>query len=282
MRQQTVAASLAVLFLLVASGAAFAVQIGVMGSSISDEYFEAPYNYATNWTMQLVNHRGVDMGPIGAWGEPRRNGYEYNWARSGDDTSQVLSHGQHTGLAAQVGPEGIDYAVYLMPSNDQIAVNPEPYQSIYLGLYSPAQITTWVNSIVTNVDTALATVAATGVKMVLVNPGDYGYTQAVQSVATDPVGRQRMADALVELSGELEDLAAEYEMPFVDLNASQKAIFGPHASLNTTLAVGNVDIFLQAWDTPTGTNPTAALVHDKAHPNTVLQAMTANLVMEAL
>jgi hypothetical protein len=270
------------LLVVLATTEARAVKIGVMGSSISDEYSEESYSYATNWTMQLVDHRGVDMGTYGSWGGPRRDGYEYNWARSGDDTGELLSHGQHTGLAAQVVPEGIDYAVMLMPANDQISGSPSAYASIYADLYSPAQVTTWIDGIVNNIDTALATVAATGVKLVLVNPGDYGYAPAVQALATDPVGRQRVADAIVELNGALDDLAADYQIPYIDAYAATKAIFGPHASLNTTFEVGNVDIFLQASDTPTGTDPTAGFVHDGGHPNSVLQGLTANLIMESL
>ena len=87
-------------------------RLGAVGDSLSDEYFEQSYSYAKNWTMQLVLFRGVDMGPTaqaagapsGTWGEPRRTGYEYNWARYGADSTTLLTDGQHTGLAAQAGP----------------------------------------------------------------------------------------------------------------------------------------------------------------------------------
>src|SRR5579863_3527445 len=66
--------------------------LGVMGDSLSDEYFEETYGtYATNWVQQLVNYRSVNVGPTaaaagqpgGTWGSPRRTGYEFNWALSG-------------------------------------------------------------------------------------------------------------------------------------------------------------------------------------------------------
>src|ERR1017187_112617 len=93
--------------------------LGVMGDSLSDEYFEESYGtYATNWVQQLVVYRGVNVGPTaapaaqpgGTWGSPRRTGYEFNWALSGDTSADLLTDGQDTGLAAQVSANGITHA----------------------------------------------------------------------------------------------------------------------------------------------------------------------------
>src|SRR6185295_5345010 len=69
---------------------------GVMGDSGSDEY-RADDNrggaYAAttlNWVELLVRFRGLDFGPWATWGEPRRTGYEYNWARSGARAADVI------------------------------------------------------------------------------------------------------------------------------------------------------------------------------------------------
>ena len=91
-----------VVFLLTASAHAQINALGVMGDSLSDEYFEESYgSYATNWTEQLVVWRGVNIGPTAAqagqpgdtWGTPRRTGYEFNWALSGDTSSNLLADG---------------------------------------------------------------------------------------------------------------------------------------------------------------------------------------------
>ena len=80
--------------------------LGVMGDSLSDEYFEESYGgYATNWVPQLVVHRGFNAGPTavaagqpnGTWGTPRRTGYQYDWALSGDTSADLLAHGQQNG-----------------------------------------------------------------------------------------------------------------------------------------------------------------------------------------
>src|SRR3954469_22183694 len=80
--------------------------IGVLGDSYSDEYRFYPPDRATarNWVEILAEARGLDFGPFSAEGrgEPRNRGYEYNWARSGATTDDLIAAGQHTGLAAQV------------------------------------------------------------------------------------------------------------------------------------------------------------------------------------
>ena len=104
--------------------------LGAMGDSLTDEYFEESYSYAQNWVQQLAVYRDIDVGPTaadagqpgGTWGEPRRTGYEYNWARSGATSASLLADGQHTGLAAQIAPNGITYAVLAIGANDFIPI----------------------------------------------------------------------------------------------------------------------------------------------------------------
>ena len=80
--------------------------IGVIGDSYSDEYqFYAPdRSTARNWVEILAATRKLDFGSfsIAPRGEPRNQGYAYNWARSDATTETMIATGQHTGLAAQV------------------------------------------------------------------------------------------------------------------------------------------------------------------------------------
>ena len=80
--------------------------IGVMGDSYSDEYqFYPPHrSTARNWLEILAETRGLNFGRFStvSRGEPRNQGYEYNWARSDATTESLLATGQHHGLAARV------------------------------------------------------------------------------------------------------------------------------------------------------------------------------------
>src|ERR1039458_3251664 len=251
--------------------------LGVMGDSLSDEYFEESYGtYATNWVQQLVVYRGVNVGPTaaaagqpgGTWGSPRRTGYEFNWALSGDTSANLLSDGQDTGLAAQVVPFGITHAVLAIGAND---FNPDflsypssAYSPVYNGSWSTAQISNYVAQTLTNIETALATVVTTGVDMVLFNVLDYGKTPAVYNnfLYTTGSKRERVSAVIGQVNNGLVFLAQKWQVPLVDAFGLQKAIFGSNTNLQSTLYIGNVAIHLQQSDSnPTNSpNRTAASI----------------------
>src|SRR5437764_3970064 len=80
--------------------------IGVLGDSYSDEYQFYPPDRSTarNWVEILANARGLNFGrySVESRGEPRHQGFEFNWARSDATTTDLITSGQHTGLAGQV------------------------------------------------------------------------------------------------------------------------------------------------------------------------------------
>jgi lysophospholipase L1-like esterase len=293
---------LAVLWLTVATATSANAQIGalgVMGDSLSDEYFEETYGtYATNWVQQLVVYRGVNVGPTaaaasqpgGTWGSPRRTGYEFNWALSGDTSTNLISDGQDTGLAAQVVPFGITHAVLAIGAND---FNPDflsypssAYNPVYNGSWSAAQISNYVAQTLTNIETALATVMTTGVDMVLFNVLDYGKTPAVYNnfLYTTGSKRERVSTVIGQVNSGLVYLAQKWQVPLVDAFGLQKAIFGSNTNLQSVLTIGNVAIHLQQSDSnPTNSpNRTAAFVADGAHPHTTIQGLFANMALEAV
>src|ERR1017187_4599121 len=273
--------------------------LGVMGDSLSDEYFEESYGtYATNWVQQLVVYRGVNVGPTaatagqpgGTWGSPRRTGYEFNWALSGDTTRNRLSDGQDTGLGAQVVPFGITHALLAIGAND---FNPDflsypssAYNPVYNGSWSAAQISNYVAQTLTNIETALATVVIPGVDMVLYNVLDYGKTPAVYNniFYTNGSKRERVSTVIGQVNSGLVFLAQKWQGPLVDAFGLQKAIFGSNTNLQSTLYIGNVAIHLQQSDSnPTNSpNRTAAFVADGAHPHTTIQGLFANMALEAV
>ena len=81
--------------------------IGVIGDSYSDEYQFYPPDRTTarNWVEILAETRSLDFGRFStaSRGEPRNQGYAFNWARSDATTDDLIATGQHSGLAAQVG-----------------------------------------------------------------------------------------------------------------------------------------------------------------------------------
>ncbi len=263
-------------------------KLGAMGDSLTDEYWDSGVStYATNWASLVVMFRGIDMGPTAAqagtnsWGTPRNLGYKYNWALTGATSASLLTQGQHTGLASQFNSDGVSNAVLAIGPND---FNPtsSAYTSIYSGLWSAGQIQTYVNQSISNIETALSTVRAAGIRVVVATVIDPGSTPAVVSFFTSGANRDRVAAAVQSVNAGVKNLAQKYQVPLVDWYGLEKAVFGPNTNLRSTLKVGGITINLRASDPgPPTLTPTNAFVSDGFHPNTVLQAVFGNVILQA-
>src|SRR3954464_3143937 len=110
--------------------------IGVLGDSYSDEYqFYPPHrSTARNWVEILAATRGLNFGRFSTQsrGEPRNQGYEYNWARSDATTDDMIVTGQHTGLAAQVARGEVNLVVVFIGGNDFINAMKTPARAAAL------------------------------------------------------------------------------------------------------------------------------------------------------
>ena len=264
-------------------------KLGAMGDSLTDEYWDSGVSsYATNWPGLVVLYRGVNMGPTAAqagtntWGSPRNAGYKYNWALSGADSSTLLSEGQHTGLQGHAASDGVLTAVLAIGSND---FNPSSsaYINIYYGLWSSAQIQAYVSQTLANIETALATVRSAGISVVLATPLDPGATPVAVSYFPSAASRDRVDAAVQSVNAGLKALAQKYQAPLMDWYGLEKAILGPNTNLHATLKVGNVNLNLRGSDPgPPSSAPTNAFVSDGFHPNTALQGIFANVVLQAL
>jgi lysophospholipase L1-like esterase len=275
-----------VCLLFVAAGSAqaglFDLGFGAMGDSLTDEYQFSGLP-ADNWLEQLVTHKGLDFGTLGTFSEPRRDAYEYNWARSGATTGSLLSDGQHTGLASQVGLGQVDVAFTFIGPNDFVpslpTINPsDPY--LRIAFADPTfDLNAFSNTLVGNIETAINTVQAAGdVKVILFNVFDFGRTPAFVAGALTDAQRQSIADALENtINPALEALAISLNIPYIDLFGLQLDVGGPHTSLDPTMTIGGVD-----FDLITGSaDPHDAFIFDGVHADTVLQGINANLAITA-
>lgn len=110
--------------------------IGVIGDSYSDEYqfYAVDRSTARNWVEILAETRGLNFGTFSAEsrGEPRNQGYAFNWARSDATTEDVIASGQHTGLAAQAARGEVTLACVFTGGNDFIVAlkSPDPLAAL--------------------------------------------------------------------------------------------------------------------------------------------------------
>jgi len=261
--------------------------VAIIGDSTQDEYQAdnprgAEYNATTfNWVELLVRYRNIDAGPWGTHAEPRRSGYEYNWARSGATTDDMIATGQHTGVAEQVRQGKISNVLI------QIGINDFYYSGILVKIYdgtiSPAEQQTWIDGRVANIRQAIRTVKSAGnARVLLAATQDYVTHNIVPEMlinAPDPVGRQRIVDAHAQLNQRLMQIAVEEGATFFDFNAAFKNKLNQLVTPNNVLVIGGEQIDLNTR----GNEPHHGLLDDAyVHPGTVLAAVMANTYIEEL
>src|SRR5215216_3943892 len=210
---------------LVSAPAAPTVGIGILGDSNSDEYQAddgrgGKYNATTlNWVELLVRDRGLNFGPWGTWGEPRRTGYEYNWARTGATASSMISSGQHTGLAKQVA-EGKVSLVFVWIGDNDFHLQNGTYQEIYDGSLNDEKLEAKIQQIIADITTAVDTVLEAGnVKVAIVTISDKGLVPKAVLMFPDSKKRQRVSKAIQAVNAGIEDLAQRRAVTVVDINS---------------------------------------------------------------
>lgn len=123
---------------------------------------------------------------------------------------------------------------------------------------------------------------AVGLPMVIVNLPDYRIAPAVAVFLPIAASRQDVTDVINDLNASLDNIAQARGAVIIDIGSALVSIFGTHVSPITSLLAGNVVIDLTGSDTVSGTIPTAGFVDDRVHPNTIMQGIIANTIMEAL
>ena len=102
------------------------------------------------------------------------------------------------------------------------------------------------------------------------------------SIFTSAANRDRVTAAVQSVNSGVKNLAQKYQVPLLDWYALEKAILGPNTNLRSTIKVGNVAMNLRASDPgPPTLTPTAGFVSDGFHPNTVMQGIFGNVILQA-
>lgn len=263
------------------------VGLGVIGDSNSDEY-RADNNrggaYAAttfNWLELLVRQRSLNAGVWGNWGDSRRSGYKYNWARSGDRVADdqdptIISRGQHTGLAGQITNGEISHVIIYAGDNDFNTWN-GTYDEIYDGTLSEAQVQQKVADMLANLTLAVDTLQAAGpVKILIANQADTGSNPLFQEAYPDGDKRQRVTNAILSFNNGIADLAAQKNIQVVDLYTYVQNLIAQIDS-DGNLNVGGVLINT----TELGDEPHHLALAD-SHGGTVASGLLANVFINKL
>jgi lysophospholipase L1-like esterase len=250
--------------------------LGVLGDALSDEYFDQLIGVGASWVQVLQSGRQLATGPTGAWGEPRRTGFEYNWSRKGATSSDLQAQGQTQGLLGQIASGDVTHAV-LMIGTEDFGLDKPTYQSLINGTLPPSQIDTLVNQITDRLDTALADLRFSNAKILLVNLADESLTPAARSFTPSAVTRDRVSVVIDRINANLRDLANAHHVPLLDLHGLESRLLGTNSQPINSWRVGGVTI-----TNTSGTAATNAFVVDGITPHTITQTVISNLMLTGL
>lgn len=256
------------------------MNLAVIGDSVQDEYRAndnrgSPYFGTTfNWVEMLTRYRGVNVGAWGTRAEPRRSGYEFNWARSGATSASAWS--QLNGIVAQINAGQVTH-VFL-----QIGLNDLNANNLAMTIYAGGTATTTLNTIADNI-TGMANQAnavAPG-RVMVAELQDFVSDLLLPEIVVafpDPIGRQRISNAIAYVNSRVRTRLAP-EVKYFAFNAALSAELATRRSGNVLL-VGGQSILLS----PRGNEYHNAWLNESpyAHAGTVLSGLLANVYMEAL
>lgn len=237
-----------------------------------------------NWVELLARERSVNLG---AWGddrpEPRRGGYEFNWARSGATSETMISNGQHTGVAQQIQAGQVSHVIIQIGINDFYEDNVA--LAIYGGQLSGEPLQQFLDGVIDNVELAVQTVKVAGKsKVMLAATPDYLSPEVLpglQETFPDAAGRQRVIDAFAYVNQGLAEVATREQVHFFDFNAALRAEIVPRRDPNDQrfILVGAERIDVNAK----GNDPHYMYVDDDyAHAGTVFSGLFANLFINEM
>lgn len=255
--------------------------LAILGDSTQDEYRANDQRGGSfgpttlNWVELLYALRQVNLGPQGSFDEPRRDGFAYNWARSGATTGSLLFSGQHTGAAEQIGAGEVSHVLIQIGINDFNQDN--MIVNIAQGRLSGDELHAALNTMAGNVEVAVETVRKAGAaKIVLATTQDYATLNLSPELPrlVDPAGIQRIVDAFAYLNQRLKLVAERQGVDFFDFNAALRAELDARRDRQGMLHVGGELIDLNRR----GNDPHFGLLEDTyMHPGTVLSGLYANV-----
>ncbi|MBU0569987.1 hypothetical protein KKB40_04370 [Patescibacteria group bacterium] len=261
--------------------------VGMIGDSHSDEYRAddslasgTGYSATTlNWMEQIVRSREVNFGEWSdaSRGEPRRMGYEYNWART-DSTTQTFQE-QLTGLVDQIKKGEVVLTIIHIGTYDFAPHNPDGYDPIYDYTLTEGQLQEKINKIMENIELAIETLKNAGDGyLVVTNIIDWNLHPYVsENKYPNAAGRQRVTNAINTVNAKIAGLAGEHNIAPNDLNLIAYDIVNS-ADKQGRLNFGGELIDIYGF----GDEPHNGFLSDQIHAGTVLEGIYANTYINTI
>lgn len=253
------------------AGTTAAPSAGALGDSLADEYQFAddpPDRQAARNFVELLAENGrLNFGAFStvARPEPRRQGYAFNWARSGARTSDLPA--QAAGLAQQAAAGQVQLGFIIAGAND------------FRDILSGADPTTTVSKGVANTAAAVQVLLASSptIKVAVSNLPDVTRLPGAQFLlALDPA----LAPLLTQLSALVDTYNGLLGQQFI--GNSRVAIVDMHGLFQQILANPSTIFPGVTFNTTTPGKAMSDLFVDPIHPGTLGQGLMANAFVNTI
>ncbi|HRN96813.1 MAG TPA: hypothetical protein PLD54_05190, partial [Candidatus Levybacteria bacterium] len=257
---------------------------GVIGDSGSDEYRaddnragSSPYAATTLSWVELLAKKGINLGPWSnsSRGEPRRRGYEYNFARSAHKVHDGLMSGQHTGMKSLIQAGKVSYVHIEFNGNDYAEWNGE-YEKIYNGTTSGTALQAKLDAIISDYTTILDTVINAGnVQVQVATFPDLNMDPGVVARFPNATNRQRVTNFVNSLNEQLVAIAQSRSIAVFDTGNFFMTEVASRIDAN-----GFINFAGEKIDTKTvGDEPHHMILSDTIHAGTVPNGLIANAIV---
>jgi hypothetical protein len=169
--------------------------VAAAGDSYVEEYANQPpdKSRAMNFVEILSATRGFNFGGVSldaSRGEPRLAGFEFNWGRDTARSADLLSAGQHTGIASQAAAGRVKLALMFVGGND--------FRDVFIAEDPIGALQLVVPRTLTNVATAVQTLQAAhpDLNVVLANIPNLAHLPEVRGAVAQGLVPQQFVDAV--------------------------------------------------------------------------------------
>jgi lysophospholipase L1-like esterase len=246
--------------------------IGVVGDSDSDEYaFASPHRWwAKNYVELLAQLRGLNFGGYSTAkrAAPQYAGYAFDWAKSGDTSSQMIADGQVAGLAAQAAAHKVSVAIVFIGANDLHgalkAGNPQ------------ASLQAAEQRLVNNITSTVQTLrnAWSKLKIVVATEPDLGLLPGIKAEHHPASVLKQLTAVTNQVNTQIRALAAANPLVAVTDVAAQVQ----RMTATSSIKIGGLTIDTRT----TGDSAGHLFLADGMHYGTALQARLANRFVQTL
>ncbi|HEX5444231.1 MAG TPA: PEP-CTERM sorting domain-containing protein [Pirellulales bacterium] len=214
---------------------------------------------AANGAPPVIMHtlRGLNFGPS----------YAYDYGYFGASSSSIIQPGDAVAqLAAQAQAGNVSLALISIGENDMFGA----VASVADGSLAGAALAAQQAFLVNNIETAVNTLLATGVKVVLGGVSDVADSPNFAAIMADPAAKARVENAIATIESQLSAFAQSNHIGFVDFFGLEKAVYD-----SGDFVVGGVHIDLHT----TGPDP-HNFFQDNFNAGVVIRGEIANLWMQ--